>query len=347
MNAVVCIRPGELKSISKIAPTPEEGQAIVKIRRVGICGTDIHAFDGTQPYFTYPRILGHELAGELVDGDHVKGVSVGERVTVIPYWGCGTCIACREGKPNCCVQMRVCGVHVDGGMVEYLSVPAEAVIPGDGLTLDELAMVEPLAIAAHGVRRAGVRKGEFVLVVGAGPIGLGIIQFCKLAGAKVIVMDIDERRLEFCRNVIRPDHLVNPSSINAVDEIKRITNTDMPTAVFDATGSLAAINGALAFLAHGGRYVLVGLQSGNLSFNHPEFHKREATLMSSRNALKEDFEFVISCIKEKTVQPLKLITHRLAFGDLQSKFNDLIGSKELVVKAMVDVGAASGIQNIL
>jgi 2-desacetyl-2-hydroxyethyl bacteriochlorophyllide A dehydrogenase len=338
MNAVVCISPGELKAINKTAPTAQKGQAIVKIRRVGICGTDIHAFDGTQPYFSYPRILGHELAGELEEGDQLPGFSRKEIVTVLPYWNCGNCVACRMGKPNCCVHMRVCGVHVDGGMVEYLSVPADALIHGNGLSLDELAMVEPLAIAAHAVQRGQIKNEEFVLVVGAGPIGIGLVLFCKLAGAKVIVMDIDEQRLEFCGKTIRPDYVINPASASAIDEIKAITNNDMTTAIFDATGSLAAINSALAFLAHGGRYVLVGLQSGDLSFNHPEFHKRETTLMSSRNALREDFEYVISCIKENKLRPLDLITHRLSLGGLQSEFKELIGSKELVVKAMVNVG---------
>jgi 2-desacetyl-2-hydroxyethyl bacteriochlorophyllide A dehydrogenase len=338
MNAVVCISPGELKAINKTAPTAQKGQAIVKIRRVGICGTDIHAFDGTQPYFSYPRILGHELSGELVEGGQLPGFSPKEIVTVLPYWNCGKCVACRMGKPNCCVHMRVCGVHVDGGMVEYLSVPADALVHGNGLSFDELAMVEPLAIAAHAVQRGQIKNEEFVLVVGAGPIGIGLVQFCKLAGAKVIVMDIDEQRLEFCRKTIRPDYVINPASASAVNEIKAITNNDMATAVFDATGSLAAINSALAFLAHGGRYVLVGLQSGDLSFNHPEFHKRETTLMSSRNALREDFEYVISCIKENKLRPLDFITHRLSLGALQSEFKELIGSKELVVKAMVNVG---------
>jgi 2-desacetyl-2-hydroxyethyl bacteriochlorophyllide A dehydrogenase len=337
MNAVVCMRPGELKSTSKAAPAPQDGQVIVKIRRVGICGTDIHAFEGTQPFFTYPRILGHELAGEIYSGDNLAGFRRGEIVTILPYWSCGNCIACRSGKPNCCVHMRVCGVHVDGGMVEYLSVPTSALIKGDGLSLDELALVEPLAIAAHAVGRAQIQNGEFVLVVGAGPIGLGIVQFCKLAGSKVIVMDIDEQRLEFCRKAIQPDYLINPLRTNAIDEIKAMTNNDMATAVFDATGSLVAINNALAFLAHGGRYVLVGLQSGDFHFNHPEFHKRESTLMSSRNALRADFEHVIACIKEKKLHPLNLVTHRLTLEGLQSGFKDLMASGELIVKAMVNV----------
>ena len=338
MNAVVCVAPGELKSISSAAPVPRKDHTILKIRRIGICGTDIHAFEGTQPYFTYPRILGHELAGELVDGDDVNGFNSGDLFTVIPYWNCGSCIACRRGKPNCCVHMQVCGVHVDGGMAEYLSVPSAALIPANGLSLDELALVEPLAIGAHSVSRAQIQPDEFVLVVGAGPIGLGIMQFCRLAGAQVIAMDVNENRLRFCRNKTGISHTINPILESPIEMLKNITNGDMPTAVFDATGNRQAINGALAYLAHGGRYVLVGLQTGDLSFSHPEFHKRETTLMSSRNALRQDFEYVMTCIKDRLIDPGVLITNRLQFSMLEHEFKTIMSPNNLVVKGMIDVG---------
>ena len=338
MNAVVCVSPGDLKLVDRASPLPQEGHSILRIRRIGICGTDIHAFEGTQPYFTYPRILGHELAGELIDTNGAHGFKPGDLLTVIPYWNCGTCIACRRGKPNCCVRMQVCGVHVDGGMTEYLSVPTAALIGGKGLSLDELALIEPLAIGAHSVRRAGIEPGEFVLVIGAGPIGLGILQLSRLAGAEVIVMDVNEKRLAFCREKLGIVHAINPATLDPVETLKSITGNDMPTSVFDATGNLHAINGALRYLAHGGRYVLVGLQSADFSFNHPEFHKRETTLMSSRNALREDFEYVISCIQSKRLDPRVLITHRLQFTDLENEFKTIMTSDNLVVKGMIEVG---------
>ncbi len=341
MNAFVCMRPGELRAVTKEAPPPQQGHSILKIRRVGICGTDIHAFDGTQPYFTYPRILGHELAGELVDTDKSPGIETGVLYTVIPYRSCGNCIACRRGQPNCCVHMQVYGVHIDGGMAEYLSLPSDMLVAGNGLSLDELALVEPLAIGAHSVRRAQIEPGEFVLIVGAGPIGLGIMEFCRLAGANVIAMDVNEQRLGFCRKTMGVNHTVNPSREDPREILKSLTRDDMPTAVFDATGNLQAINGALGYLAHGGRYVLVGLQKGDLRFSHPEFHKRETTLMSSRNALKEDFEWVISCFRNKVLNPSLLITHRLSFQELETSFAELLGSDEHVVKAMINVGESA------
>ena len=197
MKTLVCKSPGLLEYNSSETPQLKKDHAIIKIKRIGVCGTDLHAFEGTQPFFNYPRILGHELAGELIEFDNAPGFKEGETVSFIPYFKCGHCIACRMGKPNCCVNLEVCGVHADGGMVEYLSVPSSSLLHGEGLTADELALVEPLAIGAHGVSRAAIKPGEFVLVIGAGPIGLATAEFSQIAGAKLIISDINEQRLEF------------------------------------------------------------------------------------------------------------------------------------------------------
>ncbi len=337
MNTLICTEPGLLEYGQMPEPVSSAGNSILRIRRIGLCGTDLHAFEGTQPYFTYPRILGHELAAEIVQTDNAD-FAEGELVTFIPYFNCGTCIACRNNKPNCCTAMKVCGVHVNGGMAEYLSVPSYSLVKSQGLSHDELALTEPLAIAAHAVRRAGVKKGEFVLVVGAGPIGLGIIEFARLAGANVIVIDVNEARLKFCKDVLNVMHTVNAISDNVTEQLQQITHSDMPTVVIDATGSLKAINNAFQYMAHGSRYVLVGLQKEEISFSHPEFHQREATLMSSRNATREDFEYVISSIKNKDVNPLKFITHRVSFDELAKEFPSYLKPATGVIKAMVAIG---------
>ena len=336
MKALFCTTPGELEYKETAKPQAPEGNTLLKIKRIGICGTDLHAFEGTQPFFNYPRILGHELAAEIAF-TNAPGFSTGEPVTFIPYFNCGICIACRMGKPNCCVNIKVCGVHVDGGMTEYLSVPDHTLVHGEGLSYDELALVEPLAIGAHGIRRAGVQPDEFVLVVGAGPIGLGTMEFARITGARVIAMDINDQRLEFCRNNLSVDYTVNPSAGNAVEKLQEITGGDMPTVVFDCTGSLGAINNAFQFLSHGGRYVLIGLQKGNISFNHPDFHKREAMLMSSRNATREDFEHVISGMKKGHVNPMNYITHHVSFDEVKDAFSSWLNPVNGVIKAMVDM----------
>ena len=318
-------------------PRLEKGRAIIRIRRIGICGTDLHAFEGTQPYFSYPRILGHELAGELIEFDNAPGFRMGETVSFIPYLNCGNCIACRTGKSNCCVNLKVCGVHVDGGMVEYLSVPSSSLLHGEGLDFDELALVEPLAIGAHGVGRAAILKDEFVLVIGAGPIGLATMEFARIKGANVIVLDLNEQRLEFCKRKLNIAHAINPSTTNVVEQLKKITNADMPTVIIDATGNLKAINNAFQFMAHGGRYILIGLQKGDISFSHPEFHKREGTLMSSRNATRQDFEYVISSVKKGRIKPKDFITHRINFDEVKKEFKNWMDPANGVIKAMVEL----------
>jgi 2-desacetyl-2-hydroxyethyl bacteriochlorophyllide A dehydrogenase len=336
MKTLVCTTPGQLDYVERKKPLLEKGNTILRIQRIGICGTDLHAFEGTQPYFQYPRVLGHELAAVIEETD-AEGFKKGDAVTIMPYLYCGKCIACRSGKTNCCVSINVCGVHIDGGMTEYLSVPSYCLLHSEGLNFDELAIVEPLAIGAHGVKRASVTPGEFALVIGAGPIGLGLMEFSRVAGAEVIAMDINGDRLNFCKEKLQVKHIVNAGSGDVAEQLKQITNGDMPTVVIDATGSLTAINNGFQYLSHGGRYILVGLQKGNITVNHPEFHKREATLMSSRNATKDDFKQVISCIKQGLVNPEAYITHRVGFDAVKDNFKDWINPANKVVKAMVSM----------
>ena len=337
MNVLTCINPHQLEYQELTEPRISTGNTIIKIKRIGICGTDLHAFEGTQPFFSYPRILGHELAGEIVDSDGAPGFSKGDIVTLIPYFNCQTCIACRNGKPNCCERINVFGVHSDGGMAEYVSVPSYSLVHGKGLELSTLALAEPLAIGAHGIRRANVIPGEYVLVIGAGPIGLGTLEFARIAGAQVIAMDVNEARLTFCKQTLQIAHTINPLNADPIAQLREITNGDMPTVVIDATGSLRAINQSFGYLAHGGRYVLIGLQKGDISFSHPEFHKREASLMSSRNATRQDFEHVIDVLKHGLIKPSTYITHRIPFRDVISQFGTWLDPATGVIKAMIEM----------
>lgn len=334
MKTLICTTPGEFKYIEKDVPTIKEGFTLLKVKSVGICGTDYHAFEGTQPFFNYPRILGHEIAAEIAETTE-NGFNKGDLVTISPYFYCGHCIACLNGKTNCCESMQVCGVHIDGAMCEYLLVPDYSLVSGKGLTADELVLVEPLAIGAHAVRRADIKAGEFVLVIGAGPIGLGTMDFAKIAGAEVIALDVNAKRLEFCRDKLDITHVINAAEDNVLEQLKYITNGDMPTVVMDCSGNLKAINNAFQYMAHGARFVMVGLQKQEISFSHPEFHKREATLMSSRNALPVDFAHVIDSIKSKRVQPADYITHKLDFDEVSDQFAGLAKPDSGVIKAIL------------
>jgi 2-desacetyl-2-hydroxyethyl bacteriochlorophyllide A dehydrogenase len=334
MKSIICASPHLLLEKEVPEPTPKEGFSILKVKRIGICGTDLHGFEGTQPFFSYPRILGHELAASVVQ-TAIKSLSVGNFVTIIPYFNCGNCIACTSGKPNCCVHIQVFGVHIDGGMQEYISVPDASILAGNGLGLDDLALVEPLAIGAHGIRRAGVQAGEYVLVMGAGPIGLGTIEMAKIAGAKVIVLDVNEHRLQFCTTQLGVEATVNPLQVDALAAIQELTGNNMPQVVIDATGNLKAINNGFNYLAHGGRYVLIGLQNGDIQVSHPAFHKREATLMSSRNATRQDFNLVMQNILSGRINPNKYITNKVSLHEVVNQFASWLDPYNKVIKAMI------------
>lgn len=336
MQSLICKNPLEFGYESMPEPVLIDNHSLIRVKRIGICGTDLHAYEGTQPYFTYPRILGHELSGEIVQTKS-PGFSVGEPVTFIPYFNCEQCLACRSGKPNCCSSLKVFGVHIDGGMQEMILVPDSKLVKANGLSFDELALVEPLAIGAHGVRRAAINKGEFVLIIGAGPIGIGTMEFARIAGGRVIAMDINEDRLIFCKEQLGVEFTVNPKSSDAKVEIQTITKDEMPSVVIDATGNLSAINNAFSLMGHGARFVLIGLQRGDIIVNHPEFHKREGTLMSSRNATREDFEQVISCMAQQLIKPTTYITHRVGFYDIKSNFASWLRPETKVIKAMVEL----------
>ncbi|TFE22744.1 zinc-binding alcohol dehydrogenase family protein [Cohnella luojiensis] len=337
MQAIVCEEIGRFKISEFPEPSYVEGEAIVRIKRIGICGTDLHAFKGNQPFFTYPRVLGHELAG-LIEriGDNEAGLAAGDQVSVIPYLHCGKCIACRNGKTNCCTSMKVLGVHVDGGMRELISVPVTHLIRTNGLTLDQSAVLEPLSIGAHAVRRSGLLKGETALVIGGGPIGLGVMAFAKYAGARVIAMDINDERLAFCRSWAGIDETVNALH-EPKAKLSELTNGEFPTVVFDATGNARSMTDVFDLAAHGGKLVFVGLVKSDITFNDPEFHKRELTLMGSRNATKEDFDHVYSAVKNGLIDVGGYITHRSTFAGMIGEFESWLKPESKVIKAMVEL----------
>src|SRR5438094_7155928 len=235
MKAIQLNEPGTLASILVPEPSaPAAGEALVRVHRIGVCGTDIHAYGGKQPFFSYPRILGHELGVEVIAiGEKVTNVKPGDKCSVEPYINCEKCIACRRGKPNCCTNIKVLGVHTDGGMREQFSLPARKLHPSAKLSFDQLALVETLGIGAHAVKRAQVESNEFVLVIGAGPIGLAAMQFAIEKGAQVIVLDLNDARIEFCQRQLGVAHVINGAKEDTLEALNRITSNDLPTVVFD------------------------------------------------------------------------------------------------------------------
>ncbi|OBZ13719.1 zinc-binding alcohol dehydrogenase family protein [Bacillus sp. FJAT-26390] len=337
MRAIVCEQIDQLRLVEQEEPVLLPGMAVVRIRRVGICGTDLHAYKGNQPFFSYPRVLGHELAGIVEQADDPQGkVKAGDQVSVIPYMHCGNCIACRGGKTNCCMDMRVLGVHIDGGMCELIAVPVTHLLVANELTLDQAAVLEPLSIGAHAVRRSGIQAGETALVIGSGPIGLGVMAFAKHRGARVIAMDIQEERLAFCKRWAGVDETVHALQ-GAKERLAELTNGEYPAVVFDATGNARSMTDAFGLVSHGGKLVYVGLVKAELSFSDPEFHKREMTLMGSRNATIEDFSAVLEALQSGSVDVGSYITHRVPFAEMIQHFDHWLKPEAKVIKAMVEL----------
>ena len=335
MLTIICDSPGKLSTIDRARPVRGEGEVLVKVRRVGVCGTDLHIFTGNQPYLSYPRVMGHELSCIVEEVPAASHLMPGDMVSIIPYISCGHCSACRKGKTNCCRNIGVLGVHRDGGMTEYLSLPERFVLKAEGLDLDQAAMVEFLAIGAHAVARANVQPGQKVLIVGAGPIGMAAAIFARLDGAEVTFLDGRADRLDFAARHLGASHTVQLGDGDQ-QTLSQITNGDFFDAVFDATGNPKAMERGFGFVGHGGTYVFVSIGSSDISFSDPEFHKRETSLLGSRNATVEDFERVMEAMRAGEV-PKALITHRMTLKDVPEHFAGLTDPAAGVVKALIEV----------
>jgi 2-desacetyl-2-hydroxyethyl bacteriochlorophyllide A dehydrogenase len=325
-------KPGQFAAHEQPEPTPAPGDALVRVHRIGVCGTDLHAFAGRQPFFNYPRVLGHELGVEVLDPGTGGGLRAGDRCAVEPYLNCGRCIACRRGKTNCCVELKVLGVHTDGGMQPLLTVPPHKLHPSAKLDYEQLALVETLGIGAHAVERAEILADDFVLVIGAGPIGLSVVQFALLTKAKLAVMDISPSRLEFCRRQFGVTHTLSPAE--GASRLREMGGGELPTIILDATGNAGSMASTFELAAHGGRIVFVGLFQGEVRFDDPNFHRRELTLCASRNGLSSTFRTIIQRIERGEIDTKPWITHRFALAETPEIFPAVSRAPDLL-KAMI------------
>ena len=325
MKQVELTAPGIFALRESDVPEPRAGEALVHVRRIGICGTDLHAYAGRQPFFAYPRVLGHEL-GVVVERvpDGETRVRVGDNCAVRPFLNNPESRASRRGRTNCCERLQVLGVHVDGGMGEWLAIDPRFLHPVRDLSLDALALIEPLSIGCHAVGRAAVTPADDVLVIGAGPIGLATAQFATLAGASVTIVEQSDARRD------RAGDLVAGATIRSVPP-----ETSMDV-VFDATGHAGSMMKAFDFVAAGGRLVYVGLTRDPITFADPDFHRREISLLASRNATADDFAIVIDAVRSGAVDPIRWITHRMALTELPVRF-DTVRSAPGLLKAIVEV----------
>jgi 2-desacetyl-2-hydroxyethyl bacteriochlorophyllide A dehydrogenase len=338
MKAIVLEKPGQFNRVEiDEPPAPAAGEAMVKVYRVGICGSDVSGYLGKMPFYSYPRIPGHELGVEvLAVGPGVTKVKPGDRCSIEPYINCGSCHACRKGASNCCANLKVLGVMTDGGLRSRFVLPARKLHPSKTLSYDQLALVETLAIGCHSVDRPALTRGETCLVIGAGPIGLSAIVFARLTGAKIIVLDMNAQRLEFCKKVMGVDETILLGD-NVVADLRAVTDGNLADVVIDATGSHVSMSNAFGYVAPTGRLVYVGITTKEVTFNHPIFHRPEGTLLCSRNALPKDFTRIISLIETGKIDTRPWITHRTAFENLAADFPSFLKPETGVIKAMVEV----------
>ena len=340
MKANVLEKPQLFRQHDIAEPEPPgEGEAIVRVHRVGICGTDLSGYLGKFPFYSYPRIPGHELGVEVVDvGSGVSNVKTGDHCSIEPYINNPDSFASRRGASNCCNDLQVLGVHTDGGMRPLFKVPARKLHPSTKLSFEQLALVETLAIGCHSIDRAAPEEGEHLLVIGAGPIGMSVIEFAKLAKVELTVMDLNEQRLEFCKNTLGVDHTVTfKGDGSEMERLLEITDGNLPTIAIDATGNKHSMSGIFNYIAHTGKAVYVGITTEEISFKHPLLHAREITLMASRNALPRDFTRIIKHIEDGEIDTRPWITHRTGFDEMIDEFESFTKPETGVIKAIVEV----------
>lgn len=342
MKAIQLSEPKQFREIDIPEPSaPGPGDAVVRVHRVGVCGTDYSGYLGKMPFFSYPRIPGHELGVEVVAvGDGVTNVKVGDKAAVEPYINCQRCYSCARGHSNCCENHLTLGVHCDGGLRPLFTVPARKLHVSTKLSHEQLALVETLGIGLHAINRANPRADETVFVIGAGPIGLSVIEFAKLAGARVIVMDLNEGRLKFVREKMGVSETILSKGV--VDEdvkaFSDLTGGKLGNVVVDATGSAKCMNVAYNFVGFAGRLVWVGITQDELHFTQPLMHRREMTFLASRNALPHEFIRIIRLIEGGQLDTRPWVTHRAPMSDLIGVFPTWLKPETGVVKAIVEVG---------
>lgn len=340
MLSVVLVAPGQLELLERPEPpAPGVGEALVAVRRVGICGTDHHAFAGRQNFIRYPCVLGHELAVEVLAlGPQVDHVRVGDLCAVLPYVACGDCDSCRRGRTNTCARLQVLGVTREGGLQERMVVPAALLFMGDGLSADQLAMVETLGIGWHAMRRARPEAGDRALVLGAGPIGLAVAQALKEFTDEVVIADLAASRLEFAAAQGMTAVPVGAAPGAAPPEL---FDGRQPSLVFDATGHEASMESALGYAGPGGRVVFVGHTRGRISIDNPTFHARELDVMGSRNATADDWHDVVARVRDGQLDALPWINHRASLRSIATDLPALGDATGAVVKTVVEVGDAA------
>ena len=338
MKAIRLEKPEHFAAVNIDEPgKPGEGEALVEVHRVGICGTDVSGYLGKMPFFTYPVIPGHELGVQVLEvGEGVGNVQKGDHCSIEPYMNCGECYACKKGATNCCESLEVIGVHKNGGMCERFILPARKLHPSTKMTMEQLALVETLAIGCNCVNRSASKEGDKALVIGAGPIGMAAIEFLKVAKTEITVMDMNEKRLEFCKEKLGVDHtVVFKNDDTEVDRLREVNGGELPVTVIDATGSHISMSNAFQYVSFTGQVLYVGITTQELSFKHVSIHRPELTIKASRNAVPADFTRIINLIEEGVINTDPWLSHQASYDDFIGEFTNWLKPETGVIKAVL------------
>ncbi|HIU77265.1 MAG TPA: zinc-binding alcohol dehydrogenase family protein [Candidatus Pelethocola excrementipullorum] len=337
MKYVEIEQPGQVSIKEMNKPRRREGEALLKLLYGGICGSDLNTYRGTLSYSKYPVIPGHEFAAEIVEVDENEyGLKKGMIVTGNPYFNCNTCYACRMGRVNCCTSNETMGVQRDGGFCQYITMPVERIYDGMGLSPERLALVEPFCISFHGVKRGQVKKGDTVLVLGAGTIGVFAAISALQMGAKVYICDVNEEKLVYAKQFGIDGVILNKGEAYFQEEVKRITSGDGFDVTIEAVGLPSTFQNCIDAVCYAGRVVVIGIAKNNLDFNHSVIQKKELNIYGSRNALKKDFEEVIQMLTENKVENIdRMITNMYDYEKVKDAFEDFSRNAGAMLKIML------------
>ncbi len=338
MKAIKLAEPWNISCVEMEKPTPKEGEALIKVVAAGICGSDIGAFRGTNGLVSYPRVIGHELAGivESIPENNKNGIKVGDRVVVDPYLYCGHCYPCSIGRTNCCTDLKVLGVHVDGGMAEYYCHPADMLIKiPEGMTWEQAAMAEPLTISLHGIHRGGLKAGEFCAIYGAGPIGLVAGMVAEAYGAHAIVIDLVQERLDFAKKV-GIEYVINSGKEDPIAKVAEITGGMMAQQVMECTGANPCVRGCLDLVSNAGRITLTGWPKKETSLPTDVITKKEVDIRGARTSAGE-FQEALELIATKRVDMDQILTKTVTMDEAPATIVDIEKNPGNYMKVVVRV----------
>ena len=335
MKAVKIIKPGQVATEEIPMPEVKENEALIKIKYCGICGADVASFTGNQPFTTYPRIPGHEFSGEIVQiGENSKGLKAGDIVTANPYFNCGQCYSCKRGIVNACTDNRTMGVQRDGSFCEYIAMPVERIIPGKGLSAKELALIEPFSISCHALSRAEIRKGDNLLIMGAGPIGLFALIKAKSMGANVMIADLLDSRLNLALEY-GADKAVNIKNEGLGDCAEEFTKGNMFDVTVEACGHPETFLNCIDLAATGANVILIGNGKRETTFLHSVLLKKELNVFGSRNAFTRDFEELIDLVAAGKADVLKMVSGVYPADEAEKAFNALAHNDGSLAKLLI------------